>query len=386
MNEYRSLVTKYYLYSITTSTGFVTPVIIAYILESGISYTQLGILSVAFASFWVLGEIPTGYFSDIVGRRESMAVGSGCVILAMLGFGFSSSFLMFAACYAVWGLGIAFKSGSTSAWLYDTLKKHLSEDRYAKVNGRGKSAAFATTAVTAIIGSYVATIWWPLPFMAAAVLTCISLLIILSLPRSRDATSADGGRDSFVTVLQIGRRELYTAKIMPLLVGVVLFLGSLEAGTEYIQPISLQIGISIEQLGWLYAALSTCSAIAGWYVGKVKSYFGTGPWFLFASAMLLVTATTILYKPKFAIVLFFVMKITYTLSVPIKGQLINDHLPSEYRATLVSGVWMGIIVIGAFLSVVMGLVADLIGPILATGLLLVVSSAFLIGLSLIDRL
>jgi hypothetical protein len=53
------LVLKYYLYAATKSHGFVVPVVVEYLLQGGLSFTQVGTVEAVFMVGWTLGEVPT---------------------------------------------------------------------------------------------------------------------------------------------------------------------------------------------------------------------------------------------------------------------------------------------------------------------------------------
>ncbi len=67
----RSLIRRYYLYRATLSVGFITPIFTLFLLRS-LTFTQLGALSALYGRFRSVGEIPTGYVGDRLGRRASL--------------------------------------------------------------------------------------------------------------------------------------------------------------------------------------------------------------------------------------------------------------------------------------------------------------------------
>jgi MFS family permease len=145
---------KYYLYKATKSVEFYRPVMYLFFLAQGLSFTEIALLEAIYNLTTVLGEIPTGYVGDRVGRRNSLILGTALIAVTLVGIGLSSSFLPLAGLYVCWSMGYNFRSGSEDAWLYDTLTDELSEDEFADVRGRGESAALAVGAVAAILGGY----------------------------------------------------------------------------------------------------------------------------------------------------------------------------------------------------------------------------------------
>jgi len=122
------------------------------------TFTQIAILEAIYNLTTLVGEIPTGYIGDRVGRRNSLLVGTTLISFTLVGIGLSSSFQALAVLYVCWSAGYNFRSGSEDAWLYDTLTDGRSEDAFANVRGRGESIALAIGAAAAITGGYLGSI------------------------------------------------------------------------------------------------------------------------------------------------------------------------------------------------------------------------------------
>lgn len=146
-----ALVVKYYLYKITTAAGFTVPVWTLFLLNRGISYTELFVLDAAWMGATVLGETPTGYIGDRIGRRNSLLVSIVVITGSLVAFAFAQSFPAFVVIYVVWAIGETFRSGSDSAWLYDSLTERMDEDEFAAIQGRGRSLSLVTLGVTSVV-------------------------------------------------------------------------------------------------------------------------------------------------------------------------------------------------------------------------------------------
>jgi MFS family permease len=166
-----SPVTKYYLYVATQAAWFTTPIWNVFLLAKGLSFTQLGVLNGAWWAATVLGEVPTGYVADRIGRRNSLLVGALTHVVCVLAFGLLNTFWPILAVYTVWGIGRTFRSGSESAWLYDTLADQMNEDRFAHVKGRGTSVSLVVAAASSLSGGWLYDQHPYFPFAAAGAVT-----------------------------------------------------------------------------------------------------------------------------------------------------------------------------------------------------------------------
>lgn len=144
------------LFNFLTDLDFVAPIAILLFTKISGSYTLgMSVFSAVMISS-ALFEVPTGVFSDVIGRKRTLVLGSlaglaGAIILALsTSYGF---LLVSAACM---GLARAFYSGNNEALLYDSLKE---KGKQGKFGGYlGKLAAFfqIALAVSAFLGGYLA--------------------------------------------------------------------------------------------------------------------------------------------------------------------------------------------------------------------------------------
>ena len=78
----------------------------------------------------VLLEVPSGYFSDTVGRRPTLLVSSVALCLAYTCFLIGDSFSLFAAGQILLAVSFAFKSGTDTSFHYDSLAAIDRVDEY----------------------------------------------------------------------------------------------------------------------------------------------------------------------------------------------------------------------------------------------------------------
>lgn len=88
---------------------------------------EIFIIQSVFAIGVVLFEVPTGYFSDVVGRKKTLLLGSIIGTLWLALYSFSSWFWSFLFAELILWLGSSFISGTDSAMLYETLLDEWAE-------------------------------------------------------------------------------------------------------------------------------------------------------------------------------------------------------------------------------------------------------------------
>ncbi len=369
-----SVILKYYLFQATMTFGFFWPVFTVFLLNRGLNYTQIGLLGSVSAGFIVIGEIPTGYVGDYIGRRQSLLLGTVLLALSVLGFVFAHSFAAFTVLWILWALGLAFQSGSGDAWLYDTLEDQLREEEYTRVRGRGGSVNQWTSAGTMLTAGVLYSFDPRLPFVAGGLLLVSAVPILLSMPDSgRHADDSDDDEDDEFTVFEaipIIRRKLSEPPLRSFILYMALFFAIINAADEFIQPIATR-RLSLPQagLGPLYTAFSVVAAIASYYAGAIEESLSTR-WAVFLIPGLVgVFFVLPMFFPLVAFPLFFVMKSANTVMKPIASGFVNDHTESVGRATVLSAVSMVYALVRLPLKPLSGVVADARTPILAFAVL-----------------
>jgi MFS family permease len=136
------------------------PVMVVYFAHVTGSYAD-GVLILAIAKVSSsLFELPTGVFSDYVGRRMTMLGGQIANIACIAAYAIAPSFAVLAVGAALEGLSWSLFSGNQDAFLYDTLKDENREAEYAEHQGRLSAMFQSALALSAAISALL-LIWYP---------------------------------------------------------------------------------------------------------------------------------------------------------------------------------------------------------------------------------
>ncbi|MDS0301065.1 MFS transporter [Halogeometricum sp. S1BR25-6] len=368
---------KYYVYKATKAVEFYRPIMYLFFLAQGLSFTQIAILESLYNLTTLFGEIPTGYVGDRVGRRNSLLIGTSLISLTLLGIGLSNSFLPLAGLYVCWSLGYNFRSGSEDAWLYDTLTDDLSEDEFAHVRGRGKSAALAVGAVAAILGGYLGSIDLSYPWFVAAGVTSLGVVVLLTLDEPETYKETATEELSLRRTVRIVREVLARRRLRSfLLYYYVLYAAVTYLVFVFLQPIFetvvLDLGIQQSQvealLGWFYAAYSLVGAVLNYYTGAIREAIGLRTWFLVLPFAVGGALIGMYLLPVLALPTFLLIRGVSDVTRSFAGQYINDRVETLGRATVLSAMAMvsGLAVVPFQLG--SGVVSDAISPLFALGI------------------
>jgi MFS family permease len=75
--------------------------------------------------FWLLVAIlqaPTGALADHIGRKRVLALSGALFCFTVLGFGFTTSYVLLFFDYVLWAFAQSSRSGADQALVYDSLK------------------------------------------------------------------------------------------------------------------------------------------------------------------------------------------------------------------------------------------------------------------------
>jgi len=151
-----------------------------FLLDAGLSLTEAFVANAAFTAGMVLFEVPTGVIADTFGRRTSFILGAATLLVttaAYLGLWYvTAGIWWWVLVSALIGLGFTFFSGATEAWLVDALTATGYDGGVESVFGKGQTVAGAAMLAGTIGGGFLGQINLGLPYAARSIL----LLAVIS--------------------------------------------------------------------------------------------------------------------------------------------------------------------------------------------------------------
>ena len=97
-------------------------------------------------------EVPSGYFSDRIGRRSTLLLAAAALILSHCCFIVGAGFWWFAAGQFLLAAGIAMQSGTDTAFFYDSLKVLGREGEYAQREANAEQWGLIMLAIATLSG------------------------------------------------------------------------------------------------------------------------------------------------------------------------------------------------------------------------------------------
>lgn len=293
----------------------------------------------------VILEVPSGYFSDRIGRRVTLVIGAGAMAagyaLFLLG---GASFMLFAAAQVAKAVGYAFLSGTTTSFHYDTLAALGRTDEFGDREARLARNGFRGAAVGAVAGGAVGSL--DLSFAFVLALLNAILLATLALAMREPSRESDGFASlGFVTQLKECVRFLRTPFLMWVFFYFVFKTTTEHIPYEFSQPYLAQVlGEGIDDLrftpiasGLLMAAIAAIASLVAGRSMQLRARLGVAGALLGVGAaqIALIAIMALVISPWVLPVLAF-RSCQSALANPIIHSVVTPLVSQAQRATYLS--------------------------------------------------
>jgi len=241
---------KFSAYGFLKNLRFFDAFFILFLLESGLSYTQIGILYGVREIVINIFEIPSGIIADTYGRKASLIASFIIYISSFIIFYFFSDFWLFMLAFILYGVADAFRSGTHKGMIMDYLKiNHWSEQKIAYY-GYTRSWSQKGSAISSLLagglvfysGEYYSI------FLYSIVPYILNLLLILSYPQELNKTKKqnsekpkEGIKAAIVTLF----RTIKQIPVLTIIHTSATHTAYLKAVKDYIQPLMVNVAILI---------------------------------------------------------------------------------------------------------------------------------------------
>ena len=288
-------------------------------------------------------EVPSGWFSDRLGRRVTLILSTGAGLIGVALLGFADSFYVFLIAQVLLGGSMAFASGTDAALLYESLEEAGAAERIEAEEVRAWRFGFTGLALSAVTGGAMALWSYPLAFEATAVAQVVALAIAVRFvePGMRRDDIAQGGE--WARFASIG-----TALQKPILIWLfvlsVLMYGFSHIPFVFGQPFIAQalapLGLSDEAplvSGAVSTTMMLLSVLVSLRVEWLRQRIGLAGLLLFAFGLQIgLVAVLAVTSSALAIAVLFLRMVPDAMSTPFIRARIQPELERQSRATFLS--------------------------------------------------
>lgn len=348
----------YYLFSFLLGFYIANGTTVLFERVLGFSYQQIFMIGGAYMLMFILFEVPSGAFADLLGRKKSIALGCFIIALGALATGISTTFWQVFASFFLWALGFSFISGADQALLYDRISDHKI---YTRVLGHSKFFFLGATALAGILGPYLFSLNFRYPYLFSALPFLGGSLAILFFQEAREKHEFTLKKhwEQIKEGVSFTKNNKYILWSMGLLA--LTFAVWYNLFNSY-QPFLIDVGFTIRAFSLILPAIFLCEALGGMIAAKLLDTLGESRVFVFGLLMfgLSVGAAGLLNNQLSLAFLLLYCLLLGVLRTVLSGYA-NHHIESSHRATVISVQSMVATVAAALSLFLFGFLTDRLG-------------------------
>jgi len=334
----KSNIIKLYALGMVRMFLIVLPVISIYFQDNGLSVQQIFYIQIFFAISLIIIEIPSGYFSDFFGRKNSLLLAALFGVLGWCIYFFVHTFSGFLLAEFFLALSSGFLSGTDSALLYDTLKDEGREKDYVKYEGKILSLRTAAEAVAALLSS-VLLIYTSIHMLFFLQILIMLTLVPIALSIKKPHTKQKKPQKNILQIVRFAIHENKKLRYLNLF-GAVLSASTLTF-VWFAQPFWKSVHVPLVYFGIVWAFANILVSVSSLFAYKLDKRFSFKVLFgffalvpIFAYGFLAVFAHSLHFV--FVVALSMIFWIFRGVYNPIMRDYINKEAESSIRATVLS--------------------------------------------------
>lgn len=329
-----------YINTFLTNLNMQSVVWVLYLSYCGLNLAEIGMIEGIYHATSILCEIPSGAAADLLGRKRSMILSRICTACSCVIMLFSKSFGLFAVSFVIQALGNNLNSGSEEALVYDSMKYIGQEEQYLKVYGKLNIIIEVSQGLATVLGGILAEYSYFWCYSACLVIAVSSLLPVFMMTEAPCIETAKR-QESIRSVVYLHFKTSFgilksDVRIMKMIVYYSVVFAAETLLFFYSQQYYFELGYNKITISLILLAVGIMSCLGAAMSEKLCRRFGNrardAAAFIIGVAILCYGfQNALLSAAAFAAAGFF-----NSALYPIQSEALNQLIPSEQRATLIS--------------------------------------------------
>lgn len=387
---------KFCFYGFLKNLRFFDAFFILFLVEKGVSFTQIGILYASREIATNLLEIPSGILSDTYGRKSMLAASMLLYISSFSIFYLFSGFLFFFLAFILFGIAESFRSGTHKGIIMDYLYRRGWENHAVNYYGHTRSWSQLGSALSALLAGLLVFFGgnYQSIFLYSTVPYLMNLILILTYPtylnnplKKSSQKNAYRMKSSFHSLLI----NLKNNAVRNVIYSSATYSGFLKAVKDYIQLVMVNLALILPVLnqvdlkkknglviGLLYFIIFIASSMASKFSSKAEGkYKGNIAMITMILGFCAGLLSGIFYHYSLyalSLLAFAGIYMLENIRKPILTGAIAEKVPKEILTSVLSAQSLLRTIIASLLALIFGLIADRSG----VGTSLIVVSALLL--------
>jgi MFS family permease len=318
------------------------PVIVPFFQSKGIGMKGVFLLQAVFAITVFIMEVPSGYISDLLGRKSTLIVAGFLKAVGFSLFPLADDINVLIFAEIILGIGASLSSGTDIALIYDTLALTDPKKAHIKILGRTLSYLSLGEAVAAFIASVLMLLSVDMQNLAivSAAVSWIPFFIAFTLCEPARKLMSTNHRENAIYIYLKLFKESEILKLI-ILNSVLISSGTLFAVWLF-QKYWDNIAIPIVYFGFLWAITNLIVSVVSKRAHKIEKEWGSTKTLIIIGILPVIGYFGIaLTDSIFGILFCFCFQLTRGLAQIVLKDAINKRISADFRATANSVTQMG---------------------------------------------
>jgi MFS family permease len=372
---------KFCLYGFLKNLRFFDAFFILFLMQKGLSFTQIGTLYAIREITINVFEIPSGIIADTFGRKTALAGSFLIYIISFIIFYASTNFWLFFTAFVFYGMADAFRTGTHKGMIMQYLKINNWQNQKINYYGHTRSWSQKGAALSALLAGILVFFSgnYQNIFLFSIVPYLINFALILSYPNELNKTQIHKSENlDFKAIFNTIFKVLKQPRVIKIINTTSIHTAYLKAVKDYIQPLMLQVivlipifyGLDVKKKNGLFIGLiyfviylitSKASQVASKFTKRNKNNIAyrtllIGFGFGVLSGLFYNYNLSIL-----SLIAFIAIYVIENIRKPILTGFIAEEVPNEILTSVISVQSQLKTIMTAALALVFGLCADYLG-------------------------
>ena len=246
-------------------------------ITKGISASQVLMLTSAYMISKVIFQIPSVAISDYFGKRRSMILGNGLLVIYQLLLIFSPNFFWMVIASAFCAFGYDLKMIAEGNLLYDSVSTKGGDGIYTKIDSKGASGYYILNTILSVVSGYLFVINNYIPMYICLFFLVISFALSFKFNDIYESKGNDN-KESFSEFLKGYKNDIVDSfkfikksnRMKSYLMFAAVFYGLIKIFNIYKSDLLTDMMVTEEQYSMIYAILSLIAAISVTYSKKIQ--------------------------------------------------------------------------------------------------------------------
>ena len=321
----------------------VSALAIIYFLSLGHNLVAITTMFAVSRILMTLFEFPSGAFADHYSRKKSILISFALMTIAFLGIFFFQNYWLIAIFFILHDIAWTFQSGTTTAWVIDTLNYGENSKKLATLFARFFFFEKTGAIIGGLIGLIVVAINFRIVWLVIALTNMITFFVILKYMEEKNFKTKKldskiflqtfiQAKDSIKFLLHKNNKQIKGLAF-------AVFFGTLAIDSFFIQtPLIFNqiLGLSPEYIAGIFSIVAVIALIAPFIGEKLAHKFGTKKslFFIFIAISIFMITFAISNNVLLSIGMIILFSAFETAFVTIHDSAVQHAIPSKNRATL----------------------------------------------------